>query len=204
MKGKVYISGPVSGLDKAEVRRRFAEAEQHLKHNGYTVFNPCDTHLPPDASHGMYMNEDIKQMPSCDIVYFLKGWERSHGCRYEHQVALATERRICYEDPDSYTLPTLSKREIFNLVARSLGMAPWWIQKRDNHRKMVTVRMAVVSYLYCHKDFTIQEIAQVMQRSECGVRWLLRHRLKYKVAVDQLVQHIQEQSTKVYPTPEEG
>lgn len=205
MKGKVYISGPVSGLDKEEVRRRFAEAECNLRRNGYDVFNPCRTHLPPEATHGMYMNQDVKQMPYCDIVYFLRGWERSHGCRYEHQLALATERRICYEDPASYTLPTLSKEEIFERLCTMIGLTPGHVRSRNNRRKYVSVRMAVVSYLYFEKRFSTRDIADVMHRSLSGIGWLLRNRLRHKDDVEKLLQLCNRQEDILpYATPEEG
>ena len=204
MKGKVYISGPVSGLDKAEVRRRFAEAERHLRRNGYEVFNPCSTHLPPDATHGMYMNADVKQMPYCDIVYFLRGWERSHGCRYEHQLALATERRICYEEPASYTLPTLSKEEIFERLCMFVGLQPAYVRSRNNSKRFVCTRMAFVSYLYFERKFSTRDIADVLQRSISGIGWLLRNRHTHREEVEKILKLFDQLEEAIpYPAPQE-
>ena len=41
MKRRIYISGPMTGIEPREYRRRFREAEAILRRHGYGTINPC-------------------------------------------------------------------------------------------------------------------------------------------------------------------
>ena len=40
-KRRIYLSGGMSGVERAEYVRRFGEAERILRRHGYGVINPC-------------------------------------------------------------------------------------------------------------------------------------------------------------------
>lgn len=82
---KVYISGPITGVDNYE--KNFSGAETKLKALGLKVINPAD------PSHGLednwenYMKRDIKMLMDCDAIYMLDNWKTSPGAVIEHALA---------------------------------------------------------------------------------------------------------------------
>ncbi len=40
MKGRVYLSGKITGLPMEEVEKKFSEAEEYFKEKGYEAENP--------------------------------------------------------------------------------------------------------------------------------------------------------------------
>ena len=90
---KVYISGPISGIDRAVYLRNFAEAEKMLREKGYDVVNP--TRLAPSRWLWIYkmlgyrvtLLYDIWHLFKCDGIFMLDGWMRSRGARLELAVA---------------------------------------------------------------------------------------------------------------------
>lgn len=95
-KKRIYIAGPVSGLDEADVRMRFRAAELRLAGEGHDVVNPvrlCSSSWPWERC----MRVCISAMMGCDAVYMLKNWKRSRGARLEHFVALKLGMGITLE-----------------------------------------------------------------------------------------------------------
>lgn len=41
LRRKIYLSGPMTGIEPREYRRRFREAEAILRRHGYGCINPC-------------------------------------------------------------------------------------------------------------------------------------------------------------------
>ena len=95
-KKRIYISGPVSGLDEADVRMSFRAAEWRLQGEGHEVVNPVRL-CSSDWSWGKCMRVCITALMGCDAVYMLKGWKRSKGARLEHFVALKLGMEITVE-----------------------------------------------------------------------------------------------------------
>lgn len=93
-KYKLYLSGPISGLERDEYMARFAYAEELARKDGYDVCNP--TRLLPCRWPWLYrlmgydltLRYDIWHMKRCDYVYFLPGWLGSKGARREWSVAV--------------------------------------------------------------------------------------------------------------------
>ena len=67
---KIYISGPISGLERSEYLARFAKAESLLADNGYRVVNPCKFLV-------------CRWQWRCDYIYLLPGWKDSKGATIE-------------------------------------------------------------------------------------------------------------------------
>ena len=89
---RVYISGPISGVENPEVA--FAEAEKIIEAEpGFEAINPIGIGIFLEAELGRkptwqeYMRADIKAMLSCDAVYMLPGWMDSKGARIEAFIA---------------------------------------------------------------------------------------------------------------------
>lgn len=87
-KGKIYLSGGISGRNYDVVEAEFYEAEQRLQKKGYEVVNPLNNGLTTDHLWQEHMRADLKLMLECDTIYMLKGWRASKGAKIEYELAL--------------------------------------------------------------------------------------------------------------------
>lgn len=85
-RGKVYISGPITGIDFGN-RIAFSCARSALELCGYEVVDPSKVQLGDDATWADYMRVDLKLLLDCDFIYMLEGWEDSRGARLERELA---------------------------------------------------------------------------------------------------------------------
>jgi len=106
---RVYISGPISGKDYEERKKEFKRVQQMLENNGFETFNPMENGVPKDASTSKHMRADLKQLPDCDAIYFMIGWNHSAGCWTEFNNAAACGLEFMFEKfdavPLSYFMP---------------------------------------------------------------------------------------------------
>lgn len=94
---KIYLSGPISGFDLTERERIFNEKEKKFKSKGFDVFNCFKNGVPLSAPATEHLKADMKVLPDCDTVYFMKGWEKSSGCNLEFNVAHALKLKMIFE-----------------------------------------------------------------------------------------------------------
>ena len=97
---KVYISGPITGIDPEVCRARFEAAKLRLRERGYTPVSPLENGLPVDAPYDDHMRRDLEMLAECDAIYMLNGWEHSKGCRIEFNVATTNRIPITFERED--------------------------------------------------------------------------------------------------------
>lgn len=90
----VFISGKMRGLNDYG-RKRFAEAEEKLRKQGYIVLNPAV--LPIGMPEIRYLPITISMVEQADAIYMLKGWEQSLGARAEFDYAVSQAKEIIYE-----------------------------------------------------------------------------------------------------------
>lgn len=96
---KVYIAGPITGLDWKEVKAKFGNAQRILEECGYEVENPCD-HQIENGTWESYMKQGLHAMLDCDGVLALEGWEHSRGAQIEVRLARELGLFRFYENPD--------------------------------------------------------------------------------------------------------
>jgi nucleoside 2-deoxyribosyltransferase len=87
-RGKIYISGKITGLTIEEATEKFEDAEIMLKEKGYEVVNPMKLEHNHDKTWESYMREDLKAMLDCDGIYILDNWKSSEGAKLEIAIAL--------------------------------------------------------------------------------------------------------------------
>lgn len=96
---KTYISGKITGLDKADFEQRFAAAEKELIEVGFEPVNPCKIAHDHDCTWESYMLCDIKALFECQAIYMLNNWRNSAGARIEHAIAIEKGMKVFYQAP---------------------------------------------------------------------------------------------------------
>ena len=88
---KIYISGPMSGLDD-DNRDEFSRMASLLQAKGYEPVNPHDIAVEvnariKDPKYLDYLKADIAVLMFCDAYVLLDGWGDSRGARIEKGLA---------------------------------------------------------------------------------------------------------------------
>lgn len=101
-KRHVYLSGPMTGIEPREYRRRFSEAERILRRHGYGCINPCrvwacrwpwiyramEWALGKQLAYAVVLAYDLLLlMTRADGIAMLPGWRASRGANIENYVA---------------------------------------------------------------------------------------------------------------------
>lgn len=102
IKGRVYISGQISGLKplvyKGRFRKAFNELAIHYGVHPADIINPANIgDLFPSFDHDDYMAIDLSLLSRCENIYMLKGWENSEGAKIEKDFAEKNNIAIFYE-----------------------------------------------------------------------------------------------------------
>lgn len=85
---KIYISLPISGLDRDKVREKADLIKAKLSKEGHQPVSPFDVFAGKKPSYEDYICYDLRAMLDCDGIIFCRGWEQSCGCNIEHDVAM--------------------------------------------------------------------------------------------------------------------
>ena len=96
MIGRIYISGPMTGIEKHNFPA-FNEAAERFSLAGWDVSNPAEnfdgrTDLPREV----YLRCDVGMLAKCDAIALLPGWEKSKGATLE--VFIAAEMGLRFFD----------------------------------------------------------------------------------------------------------
>lgn len=93
----VYISAPITGVDKTESDKAFLQGLELACNLGYgRIIDPRQNGLPKDSPWRKHMAVDIARLVSCDAIILCKGWTTSRGCRLEHNIAIELGIRILF------------------------------------------------------------------------------------------------------------
>ena len=94
---RIYISGPITGTD--DFMERFAEVEEKLIKEGFSVMNPASVNsmMPADTTYEEYMKMSLTMLDMCDAIYMMNGWEKSKGACIEFGYAVAKELIVLSE-----------------------------------------------------------------------------------------------------------
>lgn len=93
MSARVYISGPITGIEQLN-RPAFEQAAIKLQAAGLTAVNPHDNGQPEWAPWQTHMRADLKILVDCDALVLLQGWEKSKGAKLERLVAVGLGLRV--------------------------------------------------------------------------------------------------------------
>lgn len=98
---RIYLSGKITGRDKADYTSQFARAEQFYKNGGFDVVNPVKIgeeilKANPKATYSDIMAADLKALAECTHITLLEGWESSKGAQREKAEAEKLGLEIMY------------------------------------------------------------------------------------------------------------
>jgi hypothetical protein len=95
---KVFISGRVTGLPRAEAERNFERGKKAILQNGYDYISPLDK-VPENASECEAMTILLPLLTKeCDAILLLNDSKFSPGSHVEEKVAKYCKKMIFYED----------------------------------------------------------------------------------------------------------
>ena len=110
---RVYISGPMSGLEREQYLEIFRRADQALRDQGYrNIVNPINVWacrwpwLYRIVGYRLTLLYDLWLLMRCDRIYKLTGWRDSRGANIESCVAYHFK---IYPVPESH-IKKLDKR----------------------------------------------------------------------------------------------
>jgi hypothetical protein len=111
---RVYISGPITGLERHDMELRFAIGCFEVTRMGHTPINPLAIPSPPgcacstvDGMRGIKhewtcnLRKGLAIVPTCDAIYLLRGWRASRSAEIELAVAQACGLAVVYQSAEN-------------------------------------------------------------------------------------------------------
>ena len=105
---KAMLSQPMAGKSDQEIVATRDRAIAALKERGYEIVNTLFTDEWYNAdqmeARGVvqiplcFLAKSLENMSLCHAAYFCKGWEKTRGCKIEHDAALAYGLEVIYEE----------------------------------------------------------------------------------------------------------
>lgn len=106
---KLFVSQPMTGLSDDEIKKArwmaICEAERKIcfktntpeQYGFVEVIDSFFQDAPTDAKHLWYLGESLKKLSEADVVIFAKNWQKSRGCKIEHEAAVNYGIEVIYE-----------------------------------------------------------------------------------------------------------
>lgn len=116
LKNRVYVAGPMTGIPEFNFPAFNAKAKE-LRDQGFQVVNPAEHGVHDWATWEDYLRYDLAQMATCGAIYFLPGWEKSKGARFESSIARMLKFEIM-TDPDAVSPENLIQEIEESLAAQ--------------------------------------------------------------------------------------
>ena len=105
---KAMLSQPMAGKSNEEIVATREKAIKFLESNGYEIINTLftDEWYSPEkmTERGVVqiprclLAKSLENMSLCHVAYFCKGWEKTRGCKIEHDAAIAYGLEVIYEE----------------------------------------------------------------------------------------------------------
>ena len=105
---KAMLSQPMAGKTNDGIVATREKAIKFLESNGYEIVNTLFTDewysQEKMTERGVvqiplcFLAKSLENMSLCHVVYFCKGWEKTRGCKIEHDAAIAYGLEVIYEE----------------------------------------------------------------------------------------------------------
>jgi hypothetical protein len=108
MNKKAMLSQPMAGKTDEEIVETRDKAIKVLEEKGYEIVNTLFTsdwyNKEQMEARGVvqiplcFLAKSLENMSLCHAAYFCKGWEKTRGCKLEHDAAIAYGLEVIYEE----------------------------------------------------------------------------------------------------------
>jgi hypothetical protein len=105
---KAMLSQPMAGRSDEEIVATRDTAIKALNEKGYEIVNTLFTDKwyskEQMEARGViqiplcFLAKSLENMSLCHAAYFCKGWDKTRGCKIEHDAAVAYGLEIMYEE----------------------------------------------------------------------------------------------------------
>ena len=105
---KAMLSQPMAGKTDEEIIETRERAIKVLHEKGYEVVNTlftdewcCEESMEERGVVNRplcFLAKSLENMSLCHVAYFCKGWEKTRGCKLEHDAAVAYGLDVLYEE----------------------------------------------------------------------------------------------------------
>ena len=105
---KAMLSQPMAGKTQEEIVATRKRAIEALERRGYevvnTLFNDEWYSEEKMEERGVvqiplcFLAKSLENMSLCHAAYFCKGWEKTRGCKIDHDAAVAYGLEVIYEE----------------------------------------------------------------------------------------------------------
>lgn len=105
---KAMLSQPMAGKTQEEIVATRERAIEALERRGYEVVKTLFTDewysKEKMEERGVvqiplcFLAKSLENMSLCHAAYFCKGWEKTRGCKIEHDAAVAYGLEVIYEE----------------------------------------------------------------------------------------------------------
>ncbi len=175
-KGRIYLSGSITGRPIEQARAAFQAAETRLQAEGWETINPLKNGLPATAPWTAHMAVDILSLLGCSAIYMLQGWDASEGATLEINVAKLTGKSVFYEVDQ--------EDEFFNIttaIRAALGITPADLCGDGRDQRAVFARMIFAKIARETTGASFPAIGKAIRHHHTTViYWLKRYPTEYK------------------------
>ena len=105
---KAMLSQPMAGKSDEEIKATREKAISTLTEQGFEIVNTLFTDewysKEKMTERGVvqiplcFLAKSLENMSLCHAAYFCKGWDKTRGCKIEHDAAVAYGLKIIYEE----------------------------------------------------------------------------------------------------------
>lgn len=105
---KAMLSQPMAGKSDEEIVATRERTIKVLEEKGYEIVNTlfADDWYKKEQmeERGVvqiplcFLAKSLENMSLCHVAYFCKGWEKTRGCKIEHEAAIAYGLEVIYEE----------------------------------------------------------------------------------------------------------
>ncbi len=97
---KVFISQPMKGLTKQEIKLNRAKAIENIKSIYGNDIEIIDNYFGGNEKPLFKLGKSIELLSKADIIYLCKGWNKVRGCKIEYMCASDYDIKIIFEEGD--------------------------------------------------------------------------------------------------------
>lgn len=91
---RIYISGPITGINPAHAQTSFLRAAEILQAKGISSINPEESLRNVVLEHDEYLRINLAMLRLCDGILLLPDYEQSRGALMELGMAMALDKEI--------------------------------------------------------------------------------------------------------------